>query len=89
MVSGVRVHPRVMRRHPDISERDVQYAFGHVIRSMRRDGGHESTQYLLVGTTSDGRMIEMLAIITDEGDWFVYHAMTAINAVLHELGLKR
>ena len=89
MVSGVKVHPRMMRRHPDISERHVHDAFSHIIRSMRRDGGHEPTQYLLVGTTSDGRMIEMLAIITDGGDWFVYHAMTATNAVLHELGLKR
>ena len=89
MVLGVRVHPRVMRRHPDISERDVQYAFKHVIRSMRRDGGHEPTQYLLVGTTGDERMIEMLAVMNEENDWFVYHAMTATSATLHELGLKR
>ena len=89
MVSEVRVHPRVMRRHPNISEQDVQYAFNHILHSMRRDGGHEPTQYLLVGTTSDGRMIEMLAIITDEGDWYVYHAMAATSSALHELGLKR
>ena len=84
---SVNVHPRVMRCHPDISEQDVLYAFQHIIRSMRRSGDHEPTQYLRVGTTSDRRVIEMLAVISEQHEWFVYHAMRVTNKALRELNL--
>lgn len=83
----VRVHPRVPVRHPDVSVADVQYAFNHIIRSMRRPGGQEPTQYLAVGNTADGRILEMLAVIGERGEWFVYHAMKATRKSLLELGL--
>ncbi|MCI1649324.1 hypothetical protein [Bifidobacterium tibiigranuli] len=76
-----------MQRHPDINEHDVRYAFSHIIRSMRRPGDDEPTQYLLVGTTTDGRVIEMLAVIGEQHEWLVYHAMRATRKTLRELDL--
>jgi hypothetical protein len=44
-------------------------------------------KYLLVGTTADERVIEMLAVIGEQHEWFVYHAMRATRKTLRELDL--
>lgn len=88
-MARVAVHPRVMQRHPDISEEDVAHAWENfVCRSERYDSGD---WYLVsVGFDSAGRALEMVAVQTSDGSWCVYHAFTPpTKAALKELGLLR
>lgn len=82
------VHPRVMDRHPELSEDDVISAWKGYVRMARREG--EDTYLVAVGFDDKGRAIEMVAVETIEGDWYVYHAMTPpTKGTLRELGLMR
>ena len=82
------VHPRVMERHPELAEEDVKEAWNSYVRMARRDG--TDSYYVAVGFDQVGRAIEMVAVETIDGDWYVYHAMTPpTNKVLRELGLMR
>lgn len=84
----IRVDERVHRRHPDVTDDDVRYAWSHIVRSMRRDGKAEPTQYLAVGVAPDGCWLEMLAIIdAGRGTWHIYRAMAVQRKALRELGL--
>lgn len=79
------VHPRVMERHPELSEDDVREAWEGYVRMARRESGH----VIAVGFDSHGRAVEMVAK-EQGGDYLIYHAMTppTINA-LKELGITR
>ena len=82
-MNQVVVHPRVMDRHPELSEDDVIAAWESYVRMTRRG----DDQVIAIGFDNDGRAIEMVAKETN-GDYLVYHAMTppTVNA-LRELGM--
>ena len=81
------VHKRVNMRHPDISDKDVVYAWMHDVKSRRRPKT-EPTQYAAVGFDPRGRLLEMCAIYNEGQSVFVvYHAMEATPKMLRELGL--
>ena len=77
------IHPRVMERHPELSEDDVRDAWQAYIRMTRRSNG----QCIAIGFDGKGRALEMVAK-EGGGDILVYHAMTppTVNA-LRELGM--
>ena len=82
------IHPRVTERHPELSEADVREAWENYVRVTRRNGFDD--HYVAVGFDSSGRAIEMVAVETIEGNWYVYHAMTPpTKSLLRELGLMR
>lgn len=82
------VHPRIMERHPDISENDVLVAFENYVRLQHRSEPN-SEQAIAVGFDSKGRLLEMVAVSKGE-DYLVYHAMTPpTKKMLDELGISR
>lgn len=87
-MNEVVVHPRVMERHPELSEDDVREAWDNYVCMARREGFDD--HYVAMGFDAAGRAIEMVAVETIDGDWFVYHAMTPpTEKFLRELGLTR
>lgn len=59
-----------------LSESDVAYAWKSPIRCRQRAGKDEPPRWIAIGLLPDGRLAELVAIQTIEGDWYVYHAMT-------------
>lgn len=83
----VSVHPRVMVRHPELSEQDVVAAFVATFRSRARDT--DPVQWVGVGMDDRSRLLEYVAIETEMDEWLVFHAMPATTKVLVEIGLIR
>lgn len=73
-MSGVFVHPRVLERHPDLEEKDVISAWRNALQLARRDS-NEAMYYIAVGSDANGRLVEMVAMASDDG-FLIYHAMT-------------
>ena len=67
-----KVHPRVNKRHPELSDADVEYAWEHFAIAATREVGHREMR---VGFDLKAREIEMVGVLTADG-WLVYHAMT-------------
>lgn len=86
-MSQIGVHPRVNRRHPDVSDDDVISAMRHTIRYQQR----ETEEWVAVGLDNRNRLIEMVYIYDAEEDFFfVFHAMVPpTGKTLRELGLER
>lgn len=83
------VHPRVGKRHPEIAEQDVREAWEACIRSAPRLD-RSPIEYIAIGCDSKGRLLEMVALRTPDGDLVVYHAMTPpTRKALMELGMVR
>lgn len=81
------VHPRVLRRHPDVAEADVVAAFTATLRSRARDT--DPVQWVGVGADGRGRLLQYVAAETGMDEWLVLHAMPATAMVMIEVGLKR
>lgn len=85
----VEVHPRVMQRHPNLSEEDVLNAWRNAIACRPRIY-LDFEQCVAVGTDQKGRLIEMVATRAKNGKWVVFHAMTPpTRKVLIELGIRK
>jgi hypothetical protein len=82
----VRIHPRVSKRHPEVSGSDVLTAWSNLICRTRRTDAYDDN-FIAVGFDPAGRLLEMVAIQTNEDEWLVFHAMPATNKALAELGL--
>ena len=85
--SQIGVHPRISRRHPEVSEADVMAAMRSMIRYKQRESG----EWIAVGTDSRSRLVELVYIYDADDDYFfVYHGMTPPSGkTLRELGLER
>ena len=86
-MSQIGVHPRISRRHPEVSEADVMTAMRSMIRYKQRESG----EWIAVGTDSRSRLVELVYIYDSDDDYFfVYHGMTPPSGkTLRELGLER
>lgn len=86
-MSQIGVHPRISRRHPEVSEADVMAAMRSMIRYKQRESG----EWIAVGTDSRSRLVELVYIYdADDAYFFVYHGMTPPSGkTLSELGLER
>lgn len=83
----VRVHPRVVARHPDVTEAAVVEAFEGTLRSRARDTS--PLQWVGVGADASGRLLEYIAVEVEPDGWLVFHCMPATKKVLVEVGLRR
>ncbi len=82
------VHPRIMEKHPEISENDVICAWNNFARMQHRSEPN-SKHAAAVGFDGKGRLLEMVAVF-DGKDYLVYHAMTPpTKKMLAELGINR
>ena len=85
-MSQIGVHPRISRRHPEVSEADVMAAMRSMIRYKQRESG----EWIAVGTDSRSRLVELVYIYDADDDFFVYHGMPPPSGkTLRELGLER
>lgn len=65
------IHPRIHRKHPELSDKDVEAAFNGIIRHVHRASG----ECVGVGVDSRGRLIELVFRECEDGI-VVYHALT-------------
>ncbi|PHP53513.1 hypothetical protein [Actinomyces ruminis] len=86
MADGVRVHPRVAERHPDVDADDVVTAWRQAI-SIRRRNFDPPEYYLAAGMDAKGRLLEMLGVQLEDGSILVFHAMKLTHKAALELGL--
>ena len=84
-----RVHERVMRRHPELSEEDVICARrNEFVVQERVDEQQERRTLIALGVDSKVRLLELTGAEDAAGVQTVFHAMTPPTAnVLFELGL--
>ena len=83
------VHSRVSERHPELSNQDVLDAWESCIRAVPRIDA-DAVDYIAIGADTYGRLIEMVARVTDDGTWVIYHAFTPpTKKALRELGMTR
>lgn len=69
------VHPRIVEKHPELSEDEVLHAWHSCLKSVLRvDKGPD--EYIAVGVDSSGRMVEMIARRMPDGSFIIYHAFT-------------
>lgn len=73
------VHPRIHERHPDVSDDDVKTAWHNALASMPRLD-KDPDEYAAIGVDGHGRLVELVAKRTRDGDWIIYHAMTPPTA---------
>ena len=86
-MDSIIVHPRIFERHPEISEKDVRDAWAGCIKAVPRFDRNPN-EYIAIGCDSNGRLLEMIAVITDRRDWLVFHAFTPpTHKALKELGM--
>ncbi|MBB5845931.1 hypothetical protein F4555_000727 [Mobiluncus mulieris] len=86
-MSEIAVHPRILRRHPELSSSDVVAAMRSAFRYKQRPSG----EWVAVGLDGNSRLVEMVYLYNAERDlFFVYHAMTPPSRkTLLELDLER
>ena len=86
-MSSIGVHPRITRRHPEVSADDVAAAMRGMIRYKQRSSG----EWLAVGLDGKDRLVELVYQYDEEEDFFfVFHGMTPPSGkTLRELGLER
>ena len=83
------VHPRVSERHPELSDQDVLDAWESCIRAVPRIDT-DAVDYIAIGADSNGRLIEMVARATEDGEWVIFHVFTPpTKKALRELGMTR
>ena len=89
MAIGVLVHPRVMERHPELSESDVLSAWDNTMAQMARLD-NEDDRLVALGADPQGRLVEMVASRATDGTWVIFHAMTPPSQkTLRELRMTR
>lgn len=87
MDANIGVHPRVNKRHSEVSNKDVVAAMRAMICYTQRPTG----DYIAVGVDSKSRLLEIVYQYDEEEDYFfVYHAMTPPTGKTYkELGIER
>jgi hypothetical protein len=69
------VHPRIVKRHPELNEEDIREAWDNFLISGLRMESKRFPEELRVGYDKLGREIEMVGTMSG-GIWLVFHAMT-------------
>ncbi len=88
-MNEIYVHPRVTKKHSNLSEEDVLYAFENY-ETCRQRLDKEAYECLGFGFDAKGRMIEFVAVRDKEGDWLIYYALTPLSEnAKRELGIER
>lgn len=84
-----KVHPRVGKRHPELSDEDVLSAWGNAFWYGLRVTEAKDFE-VAIGLDGKGRMVEMVAARDDGGEAVIFHAMTPpTKKTMLELGALR
>jgi hypothetical protein len=86
LLSDVIVHPRVNRKHPEISNEDVIHAWTHAIGVINRTY-NPPDYYAAAGVDTKGRMLELVGVELEDGGIIFFHAMKLTDKMRRELGL--
>ena len=86
-MSSIGIHPRIGRRHPEVTDEDVVAAMRSMIRYKQRSDG----AWIAVGVDAKNRLVELVYQYDEAADFFfVFHGMTPPSRrTLQELGLER
>jgi hypothetical protein len=77
MIDDIEVDSRISERHPEISEADVVSAWCNALIIIERVGAPLPDVILVaVGSDSNGRLMEMVGAVMEDGRVHVFHAMT-------------
>ena len=80
---------RVSQRHPELSDDDIRSAWRNAMAALPRTTKARE-ELAATGADPRGRLVEMVAVRTDDGGWLVYHAFTPpTRKMLAELGMTR
>lgn len=72
------VHPRVLARHPQLSEEDVRTAWRNAHYEALRPESPNFPEFLWIGIDGKDREVEMVGVPTD-GGYLIYHANTPVS----------
>lgn len=72
-------------RRDQLDDSVVLYATAHVLHSRPLDDEDDPRRWLMVGADPAGRLIELVALIYDDGYELIIHAMKARAQFLDEL----
>jgi predicted RecB family nuclease len=86
MFFKVTVHPRVHRRHPEISDNDAIQAWKNAIAIVNRTYNPPDF-YAAAGMDSKGRLLELVGVEMENGSLMIFHAMKLSAKMRKELGL--
>ncbi len=86
MFSSVVVHPRVNKKHPEISDKDAIHAWNHSLAVINRTY-NPPDYYAAAGMDTKGRMLELVGVETEDGAIMIFHAMKLTEKMRKELGL--
>lgn len=70
------VHPRVSVRHPEITDEDAIHAWVYAVECAERVDSLYWPAYAVLGYDRNGRLLELLAALQEDGRILIYHAMT-------------
>ena len=80
---------RVHERHPDVTKDDAIHAWRFCLKSMQRLG-KEPEEWVGIGMDAAGRLLEIVAIRNEAGEWLIKHAQTPPQEkIKRELGFGR
>lgn len=60
-----------------LNDAAVHHAAAHVLRSWPLDAGDDPRRWLMIGSAPDGRLLEMVMLVFDDGRELIIHAMKA------------
>lgn len=70
------VHPRVSVRHPEIEEEDAIHAWVYAVECAEGMDFPDWPAYAALGYDRNGRLLELLAALQEDGSILIYHTMT-------------
>lgn len=72
------IHPRIVKRHPQLCMEDITYAWKHRYYEGIRSDSENFPEYLWIGCDASGRELEMVGTLTNDGV-LIYHANTPLS----------
>lgn len=72
-------------RRDRLNDEAVFHAAAHVLRSRPLDDENDPRRWLMVGADQAGRLLEIVALIYDDGYELIIHAMKARSQYLEEI----
>lgn len=82
----IRIHPRVLQRHPWLDRQEVLHTWRTAWKMAPRLGC-EPPETMALGWDSHGRLIELIAYAAEDGTPIIFHANLAQKKFLKELHL--
>ncbi|OLT55271.1 toxin [Corynebacterium sp. CNJ-954] len=72
-------------RRDRLTDDAVLYAAAHVLSSRPLDDEDDPRRWLMIGTDHAGRLLELIALVFDDGYELIIHAMKARPKYLDDL----